>query len=322
MDSNQIRDVVIIGGGPAGLSASIYCSCFHLSHTLIGQTLGGQIELAPDIMNYPGFLEVTGKELASRMIEQAKTRGAELVEDLAIKVEKVDEGFVVTTKSNNVFSCHALILATGTERKKLNVPGEIEYTSKGVHYCATCERQDYAGKIVAVVGGANSAAQSAVQLSQAALKVYILYRGEQLRADPIWLEQIEKHPNIQVYVHTQVKEIVGDGKSVTSIKITSQGSETILSLEKVFIEIGGVPGTALVAPLGLALDLGGFVHVDDKLATSISGIFAAGDLISYGLSIEQIASAVGLGARAAASTFAYIRKVKAPSTWGHTLIKR
>ncbi|KKS74169.1 MAG: NADH oxidase/thioredoxin reductase, partial [Candidatus Gottesmanbacteria bacterium GW2011_GWC2_42_8] len=152
-------------------------------------------------------------------------------------------------------------------------------------------------------------------------KVYIIYRGSQLRGDPIWLIQIEKNPKIEVIYATEVLEIKGDGEKLTGVVLKSTG-EKLLSVDKVFIEIGGVPGTALVIPLGVAMDKGGYIKVDDKLATNIPGIFAAGDLVSYGLSIEQISTAVGLGARAAASAFAYLKEEKAPILWGQSLIKR
>lgn len=315
-------DVVIIGAGPAGLTASIYASCFHLSHIVIGKIVGGQILLAPDVLNYPGFMEISGKELAEKMSAQAKARGGTIIEDMVTSITVKNNMFEVVTERGQRFQSLSIILATGTERKRLNVPGEMEYAGRGVHYCATCERQDYAGKTVAVVGGANSAAQSSVQLAQAASKVIMLYRGTELRCDPIWLSQIQDHPNISVLYKTVVSAIIGDGAKATGVKVTRDGIEEEIQLDKIFVEIGGVPGTALVAPLGVTLDPGGFIHVNEKLATNVPGVFAAGDLISYGLSIEQISSAVGLGARAAASVFSYIKGNKAPSAWGNTLIKR
>ncbi len=315
-------DLIIIGAGPAGLTASIYASCFHLKHVVIGGTIGGQMLLAPDIINYPGFVEVSGKELAHRMLEQVKARGGSVVEENVVSIIKEEEIFSVTTKGGTRFQAKAVIIASGTERKKLNVPGENEYAGKGVYYCATCERQDYAGKNVAVVGGGNAAAQSAIQLAQAAEKVIILHRGAELRCDPEWMTQIKAHPNIEMLFTINVKEIIGDGAKLTGIRILQSTDEKELQVEKVFIEIGGVPGTSLVAPLGVALDPGGYIKVDEHLLTSVPGVFAAGDLVSYGLSIEQISTAVGLGARAASSVFAYLKKTHAPSSWGQTLIKR
>lgn len=319
---NQIYDVIIIGAGPAGLTASIYCSCFHLNHVVVGKILGGQMILAPDILNYPGFAEISGVALTSQMAEQAKRRGGGIIEDLVIAITRSEDAFVVKTEKRDMYKGKSIILATGMERLKLNVLGEMQYASRGVHYWATCERQYYKGKRVAVVGGGNSAVQSALQLAQAALHVHILCRSSELSCHAIWAEQIGAHANIEIRYDTKVTEILGDGEKVTGVKIVSDNKEQTLPVEKVFIEIGGMPGTALVVPLGVAMDSGGFIHVDATLATNIPGIFAAGDLVSYGLSIEQISTAVGLGARAAASTFSYLKKQKAPTSWGQALIRR
>ncbi len=378
----DLLDLVIIGGGPAGLTASTYASCFHLKHIVIAATIGGQLLLAPDILNYPGFDHVNGKELTDRMLGQVKARGGEVVVGSVIKISKNKEQgadnkeadiFEVETIDGKKYKTKSIILATGTERRKLNIPGEVEYTARGVHYCATCEKLDYEGKICAVVGGANSAVQAAAELAQAAAKVYIIYRGTQLRGDPIWLDNINKNPKIEVIYSTIPVEILGDGQKMTGIRVKSSSipnsSDTpplsrldsrgpinsalpeksptgrgrsselissddstinyqppttnqILSLDKIFIEIGGVPGTALVIPLGVKMDPGGYISVNDRLATNVPGVFAAGDLVSSELSIEQIASSVGLGARAAASAFAYIKQDKAPTLWGGSQIKR
>lgn len=227
------------------------------------------------------------------------------------------------------------------ERRKLNVPGEVEYTGRGVHYCAICEKQDYDGKTVAVVGGGNSALQAAVELSDAAKKVYIIYRGSELRGEKVWLNQIQGNGKIEVLYNTVVTEIGGDGEKVTNVtanakckiqneklqfKIKKETNGDILEyqipLDKIFVEIGGVPGTALVIPLGVEMSPEGYIKVDEKLATNVRGIFAAGDMVAFGFSIEQIASAVGLGARAAASVFAYLKEIKAPTLWGASQINR
>lgn len=342
----DLYDLVIIGGGPAGLTASTYASCFHLKHIVIAATIGGQLLLAPDILNYPGFDHVNGKELTDRMLNQAKLRGGEVVVGSVTKIsknkepfaqiqggaqgkqdtnDKESEFFEIETMDGKKYQTKSIILATGTERRKLNIPGEVEYTARGVHYCATCEKLDYEGKICGVVGGANSAVQAASELAQAAANVYIIYRGTQLRGDPIWLDNIGKNPKIEVIYSTIPLEILGDGQKMTGVKFqTTDNKEQIteLKMDKIFIEIGGVPGTALVIPLGVKMDAGGYIRVDDRLATNIPGIFAAGDLVSSELSIEQIASSVGLGARAAASVFAFVKQDKAPTLWGGSQIKR
>lgn len=315
-------DVVIIGSGPAGMTASIYCSCFHLKHLVIGNSDGGQMAQAPDILNYPGFSEVTGKELTERMVAQAKDRGGEIVNDSVIKIDKKEQDFNVETQNGKTFDAKTIILATGTERRKLNIPGEVEYTGKGVQYCATCERFDYENKVVAVIGGANAACQGAVQLSHAAEKVYILYRGAELRCDEIWLEQVKNDPKIEILYNTIPTEIAGDGQRVTKLKIKTNTDEKELDIERIFIEIGGVPGTALIIPLGVEMDPGGYIKVNEKLETNIPGIFAAGDVVSHKYSIEQISSAVGSGARAATTACSYLKQKQAPVLWGTSQIQR
>ena len=322
MDISNIYDLITIGAGPAGLTSSIYASCFHLNHLVIGTVIGGQLQLAPHILNYPGYKNISGRELTEKMTEQVKAMGGRIVNGSVIQISKLEPvGFGVETQEGNKYNTKAIILATGTERRKLNIPGEVEYTSRGVHYCATCEQFDYEGRICAVIGGANSAVQAAVELSQAARKVYIVYRGNELRGDPIWLAQIDKSKNIEVIYNTAVLKIKGDGEKVTEIVLKSN-EEKLLPVEKVFVEIGGVPGTALVIPLGVKMDSGRYILVDETLSTNVPGIFAAGDLVSYGLSIEQISSAVGLGARAAATAFAYLKNNKAPILWGQSQIRR
>ena len=318
-------DIVIIGSGPAGLTSSIYASCFRLNHMIIGASNGGLMALAPDILNYPGFTEVSGKDLTEKMVSQVKNKGIEILNDTVTKIEKINEGFKVETQSGKTFDTKTVILATGTERRRLNVPGEIEYIGKGVQYCATCERFDYENKIVAVAGGANAACQGAVQLSHVASKVYIIYRGAELRCDPIWMAQIKNDPKIEVLYNTAITEIVGDSQRLTGVKIkpvSQDGEIKELNLERLFIEIGGVPGTSLVIPLGVEMDPGGYVKVNEKLETNVPGIFAAGDVVSHKFSIEQISSAVGSGARASTSAFSYLKQQNAPSIWGSSQIQR
>ncbi len=312
-------DLIILGAGPAGLTASIYASCFHLNHLVIGKVLGGQMILAPDIINYPGFENISGTELTQKMVSQVEKRGGKIIIDSVSKINKIEEGFELSLEKGETHQAKAIILATGMERRKLNIKGEVEYTSKGVYYCATCEKFDYLDRIVAVVGGSNSALQAGIQLSHAAKKVFIIYRGTELRGDPIYLEKIKQDPKIEVKYNTQVTEIIGDGQKVTGLKLSTGDT---LPLEQIYIEIGGVPGSALLVPLGVEVDQGGFIKVDEKLATNIPAIFAAGDIVNAGFSIEQVSTAVGLGAKAAVSAFSYLKHQTPPTLWGESQINR
>ncbi|OGF99216.1 hypothetical protein A2Y99_04525 [Candidatus Gottesmanbacteria bacterium RBG_13_37_7] len=329
----KIFDLIIIGAGPAGLTASIYASCYHLNHLVIGKEIGGQLQYAPDILNYPGFTDISGKELTQRLVKQVKKHGTQIITQSVISINKdiKSGGYTIQIKTGESYLTKALIIATGSERKKLNIPGEAQYIGRGVHYCATCEKQDYQDQICAVVGGGNSATQAAVELSQAAGKVYIFYRGSQLRGDPIWLKRIEDNDKIIVKYNTLVTEIKGDENKVTGIcfinnpttQESAGGEENYeIEIDKIFIEIGGVPGTALVIPLGLDLDSYGHIKVNENMETNLPGIFAAGDIVKFGLSLEQISTAVGLGARATASAFSYVIKEKTPVVWGQSQIQR
>lgn len=322
-------DVVIIGAGPAGLTAGIYACCFKLSHAAIGSVLGGQMTLAPDILNYPGFDEISGHDLTKRMVDQFQKRGGELLVDSVAEIQKTPDGFRVTTAQQKTYETKTIVLATGVERKKLNIPGENEYTGKGVGYCATCDRLDYEDKVCAVIGGANSAAQSAMQLAKAAKHVYIVMRSEEIKCDPMWFAKLKEMKNVSFVPTVTLSEIQGDEQKVTSIKLQAVANgnlpidlPTPLPVEKIFIEIGGVPGTALLLPLGIQMDETGYIVVDERLETSIPGVFACGDVISHKYSIEQISSSVGTGARAAMSVFSYLKQQTAPSLWGKTQIKR
>lgn len=321
-------DLVIIGAGPAGLTASIYASCFKLAHIIVGKIVGGQMNLAPDILNYPGFDEINGKVLTEKMVNQVTKRGGKILQESVKSIEKIDTGFRLTTETEKKIESKTIILATGVERRKLNIPGENEYTGKGIEYCATCGKFDYAGKVTAVIGGANSAAQTAVQVGHSATKVYIIYRGSELRCDPIWLSQIKQTSHIEIIYSAQVKELKGDGQKLTGLiyEIKNPQTQSIerkdLSVDKVFIEIGGVPGTSLLIPLGVSMDPGGFISVDERLSTNVSGVYVAGDVISHKYSIEQITSAVGSGARAASLAFSFLKQQTAPTLWGSTQIKR
>ena len=320
-------DLIIIGTGPAGLTASIYASCFGLKHLVIGKSLGGQMALAPDILNYPGFTEIAGLDLTNRMVEQLKKRGGEILIDSVINIAKIEEGFASKTELGKEFQSKTIILATGVERRKLNIPGENEYVGKGLEYCAKCGKFDYLDKVAVVVGGANAAAQTAVQVGHSARKVTIIYRGTELRCDEIWKKHIQENPKIDIIYNSTVTEIKGDGQQVTGVKIQTKDQQNQpvtkdMAADKVFIEIGGVPGTALLIPLGVNMDPGGFIAIDERLSTNVPGVYVAGDVISHKYSIEQITSAVGSGARAASLVFSFLKQSTAPTLWGSSQIKR
>ncbi len=316
-------DLIIIGTGPAGLTASIFASCYKLNHICVGQTIGGQLGLATNILNYPGFASIKGKELVDNMVSQTKSLGAQVLNDEVIAIEKITDGFTIKIKNEaRNLSGKAVILATGAERRKLNVPGEVEYTGRGVFYCATCEPTLYTGKKVVITGGGNSAFAAAAQVVEKAMEVTILVRSQVVRAEDIWFEKVKNNPKVKIITNAKVLQISGDNSWLKKLSLEINTQKTELEADILFVEIGSVPGTALAVPLGVKFNPQGYIQVDHKLATSVEGIFAAGDIVGDELSIEQLSTAVGLGARAAASCYYFLKHDQPPTVWGKSQIRR
>lgn len=316
----MIYDLIIIGSGPAGLTASIYASRYKLSNLVVGKLLGGTITWAHKVENFPGYTSISGIELGQKMGEQAKGLGAEiLMEDIA-RVEVsggTEKHFKLTTESNKEFESRALIVTTGTERKKLEVPGEKEYLGRGVSYCTNCDAPFFKDKTIALVGGSNAAVGGAVHAAEFAQKVYIIYRKEELRAEPIWVEEAKGNPKIEIIYNTNVTEIIGDSSRVTGVKLDCpyQGKEAI-TLDGVFVEIGGVPASSYLVPLGVELDENNYVKVNEKMETNLPGLFAAGDVTTHSLIMSQAITASADGAIAAGYAYKYLKGQKAPKITG------
>ncbi len=309
-------DVVIIGAGPAGLTAGIYAACYRMNAVIIGKIPGGEMLSATRIINYPGYQPVVGVDLTKNMVDQLKALGQTVIESNIMTVDKLDDGFRVTTDDKKSYDTKTIIVATGTERRKLNISGEREFTGKGVYYCATCDGHLYQDKVVAVIGGSNAAVQAAVQLGVLAKEVHIIYRGEALRADPIWIEQITKDPKIDVLYKTNITKINGNEK-VTSVTLDTLYKEsTEIAVEGVFIEIGGIPGTSFLLPLGVTVDDKGFIEINTQMETNIPGIYAAGDCTSTGNTLQQISVCVGEGAKAAGFVYKSLKSIRPPALWG------
>jgi len=305
---NKIYDLIIIGTGPAGLTASIYASRYHLNHIVLGSKEGGSLSLAAEVENYPGFKKIAGLDLANKMMEQVEAFGVEILAKETTGIEKKDGVFKVQFDGGKFLQAKTIIIATGTERRKLNVPGETEYLGKGVSYCTTCDGNFFKEKVVAMVGGSNAAALGTYHLSNIVSKIYLIYRKKPLRAEPFWRERIEKESNIEIIYETNVVEILGDEGKVTKIKLDKPyKNNQELTLDGVFIEIGGVPGTQLTIPLGVDLDGSGFIKVSSDMKTNIEGIFAAGDVANATGEFHQIVTATAEGALAANSVYKYLK---------------
>ncbi len=292
-------DVIIIGAGPAGLSAGIYASRAGLECVILEKGVpGGQVITSPMIENYPGFAEVPGMKLMETMADHAR-RYVDIREGEEVLRVRSGEKFELSTSSGK-YTCKAIILATGSSHRKLGVPGEEGMTGKGVSYCATCDGFFYKGKEVVVVGGGNTALTDALYLASIGCKVTIIHRRAELRADQHLQLSVKQH-KIELMMDTVVEEIV-EGEQVTGIKVRNlkTGVVKVMPVNGVFVAVGEVPSSQLAAELGLEMDPGGFVTVDRGFRTSLPLVYAAGDVAG---GIRQIVAAVHGGAAAALSCF-------------------
>ncbi len=300
-------DLIIIGAGPAGLSASIYASRYNINHLVLGQNLGGTIAWAHKVENYPGFPSIPGGELAQKFLNHAQGLGGKIINQEVVDLEKVNGFLVLTAGNKNQYQAKAIIIATGTKRRKLNVPGEKEYLGKGVSYCATCDAAFYKDKKVVVVGGANSACSGALHLARFAKKVYLVYRKGNLRAEPTWVTEAKKTSNISIIYHTNLTAIEGNGQKVTTVKLDRPyQDQKKIDTDGVFIEIGGAPVVDLAKKIGLKTDSDNFVITDNLMATNIPGVFCAGDVNAWQKQCQQAIVAVAEGAIAALGVYQHL----------------
>ncbi len=297
----RMYDLIIVGAGPGGYTAGIYAARFKLNTLLIGKVRGGELSNAHLVENWPGDESINGYDLMVRMYEHAKKTGVEIKEETVTCIKKTPEGFVVESETGTQ-EAKAAILATGTEKRKLNVPGEKEFLGKGVSYCASCDGAFFKDKVVSVVGGSDAAATEALLLANICKKVYILYRKAEIRAEPITKERVAKTENIEIIPNVNVKEIKGD-KMVTGV-LLDNGQEVEMSA--VFIEIGGTPVSVFCKGLGLELNDKGEIAVNEKSETNVPGVYAAGDVTDG--PYKQAITAAAQGAKAAVFAFSYIKK--------------
>ncbi|WP_051261161.1 FAD-dependent oxidoreductase [Desulfovibrio inopinatus] len=300
----EVADLVIVGAGPAGLTAAIYAGRSGLKTVVLERNaIGGQVTITPVVENYPGYSNIPGAQLMDIIAEQAKqyARILQGEEVLEIKFGKYVE--VLTT--HHYFFCHAAILATGATWKKLDVPGEIELFGHGVNYCATCDGYLYKGKSAVVVGGGNTALTDALYLHNIGVNVTIIHRRDAFRAEQHLQDSVQKE-GIQTITNAVVEEILGS-KKVRAVKLreTVTGEERELETNGVFVAIGEASNSKLAEDLGLALEDDGSIKTDERLRTTIPRLFAAGDVRG---GIRQIVTAVGQGATAAASAFEDIQE--------------
>ncbi len=299
-------DLAIIGGGPAGLSAAMYAGRLKLKTLVLTKERGGTITTASEVMNWPGIKKIQGMELGKQLEEHALDYpDVEIKDAMVAGIKNKNGGFTITTQGGE-YEAKAVILAAGTEVRKLGIPGEEKFAGKGVHYCALCDGFFYKDKTLAVIGGSDSAAKEALVLTQWAKKVYIIYRKEKIRAEPVILDRVEKSEEIEIINNTNVTEIKGKEMVEYLVLDKPHKGKNELKLDGVFVEIGRVPGTVLVKAVGVKLNEQGEVITNKKAETNVPGFFAAGDITDS--SFKQAITASAEGVAAAFSAYAYLQK--------------
>lgn len=311
MAEEKIWDVLMVGAGPASLSAAIYTTREDLSTVLYEKGVIGGLAATTDwVDNYPGFAKgVSGLELAEQLEQQAVRFGAKIEFGEVLDIKDSGKYKTVSTTDGDI-KAKAVLISTGSDYNKLGIPGEAEFYGRGVHYCATCDGAFYRDKKLVVVGGGNSAVQEAMFLTKFATHIDLLVRGDKFRASDVLIKELDKFPQIKVHMNTTTDEIVGgdDGK-VSKVLGTDKksGKKVEFPTDGVFVFIGLLPNTGFLKNTGIELDEIGLIKTDENLETNISGVFCAGDVRSG--ATMQIASAIGEGATSALNIRKYLESL-------------
>ena len=306
--SEKVLQSLIIGSGPAGLAAALYAARANLEPVVLsGMDLGGQVSKTDAIENYPGFPSIEGPDLVSVFQQQAEQFGTEIVFDSATEVDLSSRPFKVTTYGSEYLT-ESLIIATGASIRELGVPGETEFTGRGVSYCATCDGHFFKEKDLVVVGGGDSALKEGIFLTRFANSVTIVHRRDELRAGPYLANKAKENPKINFVWDTIVTEIIGDG-TVNSVRLKNKktGDEEVRAIDGVFIFIGHDPNTELFKDQ-LETDENGYLVLDKKMHTSLPGVFAAGEVGDP--HFQQVIVSAGMGAAAAMEVVEFLEEEK------------
>ena len=290
-----MHDLIIVGGGITAFGAAVYAGRFHLKTLVIGERLGGTILLTNEVENYPGFASISGQELFDRVREHAARYDIEVAEKRVERIEKKGKGFVVKS-ADGEYETKSVLIATGTEWRKLRIPGEEKFMGNGVHYCALCDGYAYQGKTIAVIGGSDSAAKEALLLSTYASKVYIIYRKEEIRAEPVTARRVKQNDKIEIIPDTMPVEFRGEKVLKSAVLDKPYNGNAELSLDGVFVAIGKEPLSELVKGLGVKLNEKQEILVGRYGETNVEGLFAAGDVTDS--VFKQAITGVGQGVSA------------------------
>lgn len=303
VDENHVYETIIIGGGPAGLTAAVYSLRKGMDTALITFDVGGQVLDTSDIENYMGFKMISGQELINKFFEQVKQFPLAFEDNVYVtKIEKEEKLFKIYTTSRKIYKSLTVIIAAGKRYKKLNVEGEDRLTGHGVAYCATCDAPLFKGKEVIVVGGGNTAIEGAIEVAKHAEKVFIVLRRDVFRADKVLVDKLGNYKNIEILFKTRVKKIIGKDR-VEYVLLDKNGEEINMKIDGIFIEVGMVPNSEFVKDF-VKLNQWNEIIVDSSCKTSKDGCFAAGDITS--VPEKQIIISAGEGAKAAVSAFKYV----------------
>jgi thioredoxin reductase (NADPH) len=301
-------DLIIIGAGSAGLSAGIYAVRSGLKTLILEEKLaGGTISDAPTVVNYPGFLQISGGELAEKMTTHARTLGT-TIHDLETVTEMNLTGDKKTvTTSRTTYEAEAIIISSGSHYKEIGVKGEKEFRGKGVSYCGVCDGPFFKGKKVLIVGGGNSACITTLYLSGIASQVIVTHRRQAFRAEESLVTDISSKSNVNILWNTEVQEIKGD-KQVKTVTLKNNVTQQVteLSVDAVFVQVGEAPNSQVAKASGIETDEHGYIKININQETNLPGVFAAGDVTNH--PVKQVGTAVGQGITAALAAYAFIRR--------------
>ncbi|MBD3197716.1 MAG: thioredoxin-disulfide reductase [Candidatus Lokiarchaeota archaeon] len=300
VDPEKVYDIIILGLGPAGLGCAIYAARFAMDVLIIGKTYGGLITTTHIVENYPAITSTTGPKLMEMFRDHINSLEIPYITDEIRDIERKEDFFELKSFFQK-FKAKALCIATGSERRKLNIPGEVDFAGKGVSYCATCDGPFFKNKEVAVIGGSDSAAKEALFLSENTNKVYIIYRRDEIRAEPINKKRVLENEKIELIYNTNIIEIKGNEK-VESV-IFDNGKE--FPIDGVFIEIGSIPNSQIAEKIGVNTNRKKEIIINRRSETNIPGVFAAGDVGDA--PFKQAITGVSEGVIAAYSAFDYLK---------------
>jgi thioredoxin reductase (NADPH) len=310
MSEADLHDVVIVGGGPGGLSAGIYAMRAALKTILIEKgAAGGQVAMSEAVENYPGFEHITGYELSQKFLQHAQSYGMEIVQEEVVAVEPGLDFHTVRLANGDILKTHTVILATGGSPRKLDIPGEDEYYGKGVSYCGVCDGFFFRDKTVVVVGGGDTAAEEALYLAKLAKHVYLVHRRDALRASMILQQRVKDECKIEILWNNIVTEIKANDEGVNAVDLqdTQSGEKRELATDGVFVFVGFIPNNQLV-PAGIKMNADGYVVTNDKCETNMPGIYVIGDLREKYAKQIVVAAADGCTAALVAAYFVEMKK--------------